>query len=385
MLIKSGLPQPRASGATKGVALSEEVLNRIPGVSDTQVPRLAKPVRITDQAWPESAVPVVSIISLAYNHEAYIRDCLEGFLMQETTFPVEILIHDDASTDNTANIIREYEARYPRLIKSICRTENQFSKGKVGAPLHAYPGKRGEYIANCEADDYWTDPSKLQKQVDFLDRNPDYVMCYHDAKIIDESGNVVAESKLPEVDRRDFSSTELMKGAWTLSLSRVTRNVTTKAEKEAPAKPLRVLNLDIVSTALVGKYGKGKYLGDIKPAVYRLHPSSIWSSLDQDTKHLENFNTFIHIFLYHLRATGQEFAVEFLFERVFPLFALLYPDRNPICALRREKERAEQRYRELAQVDLRKSYTYRVGAAVLWPLKKVRSLWRAVRNRAPAR
>jgi glycosyltransferase involved in cell wall biosynthesis len=364
--------------------LSNDALNHHPAASEGQAPRLAQPARVAGQEWPDGTVPVVSICSLAYNHERYIRDCLEGFLMQETTFPVEILIHDDASTDNTANIIREYEARYPRLIKSICRTENQFSKGKVGAPLHAYPGKRGEYIANCEADDYWTDPLKLQKQVDFLDRNPDYVMCYHDARIVDESGNVVAESKLPAVDRRDFSSAELMKGAWTLSLSRVVRNVAARAEKEAPVKPM-VLNLDIVSTALVGKYGKGKYLGDIRPAVYRLHPGSVWSSLDKDTKHLENFNTFVHIFLYHLRATGQEFAVEFLFERVFPLFALLYPDRNPVCALRREKELAEQRLRELEEVDLSKSYTYRVGALVLWPLKKLRNLWRAVSSRAPTR
>src|SRR5262245_29399834 len=304
--------------------------------------------------------------------------------MQETTFPVEILIHDDASTDNTANIIREYGARYPHLIKSICQTENQFSKGKVGAPLHAYPGKRGEYFANCEGDDYWTDPLKLQKQVDFLDRNPDYVICYHDAKIVDESGNVVTESKLPAVDKRDFSSEDLMKGAWTLSLSRVVRNVIGRAEKEAPVKPM-VLNLDIVSTAALGKYGKGKYLGEVGPAVYRLHSGSVWSSLDKDSKHLENFNTFVHIFLLHLRVTGQEFAVEFLFEKVFPLFTLLYPDRNPACALRREKELAEQRLRELVEVDLGKSVTYRVGAIVLWPLKKLRNLWRAVSNRAAAR
>jgi glycosyltransferase involved in cell wall biosynthesis len=364
----------------------------IPAVTESAPPRLARPVRVADQEWPEGTVPVVTICSLAYNHERYVRDCLDGFLMQETTFPVEILIHDDASTDNTASIIREYEARYPRLIKSICQTENQFSKGKVGAPLHAYPGKRGQYIANCEADDYWTDPTKLQKQVDFLDRNPDYVICYHDAKIVDESGNVVTESKLPAVDKRDFSSADLMKGAWTLSLSRVTRNVTSRIEKETPVRRMRVLNLDIISTALVGKYGKGKYLGDIKPAVYRMHSASVWSSLDNDAKHLENFNTFIHIFLYHLRSTGQEFAVEFLFERVVPLLALLYPDRNPFCALRREKEQAERRVRELEQciremdeVDLSKSITYRVGAVVLWPVKKLRNLWRAASNRAPAR
>lgn len=131
----------------------------------------------------------VSVICNAYNHEKYIRDALNGFVMQKTTFPFEVLIHDDASTDHTAEIIREYEAKYPELIKPIYQTENQYSK-KIGAPrIFQEPRVRGKYIAFCEGDDYWTDPLKLQKQYDALEAHPEVDMCAHMTQaIMAESG-----------------------------------------------------------------------------------------------------------------------------------------------------------------------------------------------------
>ncbi len=116
----------------------------------------------------EDKEPLVSICCITYNHEDFIRDAIEGFLMQKTSFPIEIIIHDDASTDNTANIIEEYANKYPDLFVTILQSENQWSKG--GGSIYArfvYPRARGKYIALCEGDDYWTDPLKLQKQVDF--------------------------------------------------------------------------------------------------------------------------------------------------------------------------------------------------------------------------
>jgi len=101
--------------------------------------------------------PLVSICCLTYNHAPYIRDAIEGFLMQKTNFPVEILIHDDASTDGTADIIREYETRYPDIIKPIYQTENQYSKGVKISWEYQFSRARGKYIALCEGDDYWTD------------------------------------------------------------------------------------------------------------------------------------------------------------------------------------------------------------------------------------
>lgn len=123
--------------------------------------------------------PLVSINCITYNHELFIRDALEGFLMQKTDFEFEILIHDDASTDNTANIIREYEAKYPDLIKPIYQTENQYSKGNNPNRVYQFPRAKGKYIAMCEGDDYWTDPLKLQKQVDFLETNEEFSACVH--------------------------------------------------------------------------------------------------------------------------------------------------------------------------------------------------------------
>ncbi len=131
--------------------------------------------------------PLVAIQCITYNHEPYIRDALEGFAMQKTNFPFVAIVHDDASTDKTAEIIREYAEKYPDIIKPIFETENQYSKkdGSLGRIMkEAIATTRAKYIAMCEGDDYWTDPLKLQKQVDFLESNPDYGMCYSDFDII---------------------------------------------------------------------------------------------------------------------------------------------------------------------------------------------------------
>lgn len=130
--------------------------------------------------------PVVSICCLAYNHEPYIRQCIEGFLMQKTTFPIEVLIHDDASTDKTADIIREYEAKYPDIIKPIYQKENQYSKGVGVSRVFQFPRAKGKYIAMCEGDDYWTDPLKLQKQFDVMERDDSLSFCFHQSFVVNE-------------------------------------------------------------------------------------------------------------------------------------------------------------------------------------------------------
>ena len=127
--------------------------------------------------------PLVSITCLTYNHAPYLRQCLDGFVMQKTSFPIEILIYDDASEDGTQDIIREYERKYPDLIKPIYQTENQYSKGVKVEFVYNYPRAKGKYIAFCEGDDYWTDPNKLQKQIDFLERHQEHVMCSHQYKL----------------------------------------------------------------------------------------------------------------------------------------------------------------------------------------------------------
>jgi glycosyltransferase involved in cell wall biosynthesis len=142
------------------------------------------PVLVSKQGQGQVSAPVVSISCNTYNQINFIREAIEGFLMQKTSFSVEILIHDDASTDGTAEIVREYEKKYPNVIFPIYQTENQYSKGIKIASNYQFPRARGKYIALCEGDDYWTDSLKLQKQVNFLEANPDYVLCFHKVKTL---------------------------------------------------------------------------------------------------------------------------------------------------------------------------------------------------------
>lgn len=134
--------------------------------------------------------PLVTICCITYNHAAYIRECLNGFLMQETNFKFEVVIHDDASTDETQSIIKEYCEKYPNVFSPIFQHVNQYSKGiKSIIQTFCVPQFRGKYIAMCEGDDYWIDPYKLQKQVDFLESHPDYGMCYTKVKRFVQKNN----------------------------------------------------------------------------------------------------------------------------------------------------------------------------------------------------
>lgn len=131
---------------------------------------------------------IVSVFCLAYNHEKYIRKTLEGFVTQKADFKFEILIHDDASTDGTKNIIEEYTLKYPELIKPIYQKENQYCK-RIG--IHKtfnLPRAKGKYIAFCEGDDYWCDCNKLQKMVDALEANPGCSAVFNKVRVITEDG-----------------------------------------------------------------------------------------------------------------------------------------------------------------------------------------------------
>lgn len=138
----------------------------------------------------------VSICCITYNHAPFIRQCLDGFLMQQCNFGFEVLIHDDASTDGTQEIIKEYQKKYPDIIKPIFQIENQYSKGIRGMNLRFnFPRAQGKYIALCEGDDYWTDPLKLQKQVDYMQTHPNTVFLTHAAKKI----NAVTKEECGEI------------------------------------------------------------------------------------------------------------------------------------------------------------------------------------------
>ena len=135
----------------------------------------------------DHAIPVVSVCCLTYNHVKYITQAIESFLLQETKFPFEVLISDDASTDGTTKLLEKYQNNYPNIIRTFIQTENLYTQGPMLAFNYLYPLARGKYIALCEGDDYWIDNNKLQKQVDWLERNNNYSMCTHSVKMLNDT------------------------------------------------------------------------------------------------------------------------------------------------------------------------------------------------------
>lgn len=152
--------------------------------------------------------PLVSIMCEVFNHGAFLQECLNGFVMQETDFKYEVLIHDDASTDRSQEIIREYEQKYPGLFKPIYQTENQYSKGISVWLKHQFPRVTGKYVAFCEGDDCWTDPTKLQRQIDFMENHPDYSLCFHTVTEHFEDGSK-ADRPHWIIENRDYSTKEI--------------------------------------------------------------------------------------------------------------------------------------------------------------------------------
>ncbi len=231
----------------------------------------------------------VSICCVTYNHEPYIHDCLNGFIMQKTNFPFEVLIHDDASTDKTADIIREYEAKYPNIIKPVYQSENQFSK-KVGINItYQFPRAKGKYIAMCEGDDYWTDPLKLQKQVDFLEKNEEYSACFHDVEIVNKDNKPLENKNNYEIkyidNQTDFDFDDfLFRGN----------------HIHTPSVVFRAKNIEnfILPNVVTGDYflhlhnaynGKIKRF-EAKMAAYRVHLGGVFSLKQKNMSSKESFN-----------------------------------------------------------------------------------------------
>lgn len=155
--------------------------------------------------WPEDGtLPLVTVIAICYCHEKYIRTALDSILAQETNFPFEVLVHDDASTDDSAAIIEEYAENYPHLIVPILEQENQFSKGNQALLKAVKPGIRGKYLAYLECDDYWTDSNKLQEQVDFLETHPAFLAVAHNCTVVDADGIATGE-KYPECKDEEYT------------------------------------------------------------------------------------------------------------------------------------------------------------------------------------
>ena len=217
----------------------------------------------------------VSACIITYNHENYIRECLEGAINQIIDYDYEIVISDDKSSDNTLQICLDYASKYPNLIRILPSESNL---GMIGNWIKSISNCKGEYIALCEGDDYWTDPLKLQKQVDFLDANEDYVACFTNAKIINEIDNIqsVFVNGLNEGKVND-SVIGISGGALYPTCSLLFRMSNFKAKLFLDIPELAGDDLLILSLAQQGSV----FFLNYETCVYRRQPSGVFSSISK--------------------------------------------------------------------------------------------------------
>ncbi len=213
-----------------------------------------------------SAQPKVSIIAISYNHERYIKQALDGFLNQKTNFDFEIIVGDDHSTDNTVKIVKEYAAKHPDIFKLILRPKNLGVQKNFTDTINQ---ATGEYIALCECDDYWTDPNKLQKQVDYMDSNPKCSVCFHPVSVFFEGKNV-DEEVFPIKERfSKFNTEELIRENFIQ-----TNSVMYRRQKKIHI-PDNIMPVDWYLHLYFAQFGEIGYIDKVM-AAYRRHENGIW-------------------------------------------------------------------------------------------------------------
>lgn len=304
--------------------------------------------------------PKVSIVTTTHNQDGYVRQTFDSFVAQRVDFPVEIVVADDASTDSTQAIIREYADRHPRLFRPIFRSENLGLNGNLIGALSA---ARGEYVALCEGDDYWIDPLKLSKQVSFLDRHPETAVCFHPVRMIWEDGRA-KDSEFPPVDwRRDLSLDRLLRRNFIQTNSVMYRRL-----PHYDDIPAGVMPLDWYLHVRHATHGDIAMLRETM-AVYRRHSEGMWYNLVVDPAKF-----------WLTQGLGHAATFEAMLD--------LFPD-NPV----RERivgEQADEVFRQIAKVPgtegraaLLEAVTQHPRFAMLalqkryaTPLQRLRAMWR---------
>lgn len=236
---------------------------------------------LDNMKYQDTSKVLVSIKCYAYNHEKFIRQCLDGFVMQKTTFRFEAVVHDDASTDGTAEIIREYAEKYPEIIVPVLETENQYSKhdGSLGRAMARAVSKDSKYYAFCEGDDYWIDPNKLQKQVDYLEAHPECTMCFGNAIEHWEDGSR-PDKLFSTLEERDYFGEEFSE-KWIIP----TATIVVKRWVVSTPLYLKVLNSRKISAGdlplclTCAEEGTTHAFSDVF-SVYRRTNQGFWLSLD---------------------------------------------------------------------------------------------------------
>ena len=218
--------------------------------------------------------PIVSVGILTHNHDKYISQAIDSVLEQVANFPIEIIIHDDESTDLTASIIRKYENKYPDRFKTIIQRENQYPRIKRLLAKYVFPICSGKYIALCEGDDYWTDPHKLQKQVGYMEEHPEYAMCFHNRIKVDEAGNPIPRSELPEGMKRPLTKEEIAMSIYPVPPTATVMYRKNCLPSSLPSWALRMPFGDRAMAILVTRKGDAGYL-DFIGSAYRIHPGGV--------------------------------------------------------------------------------------------------------------
>ncbi len=246
-----------------------------------------------NQNYKEHLKPLVSICTLIYNHEQFLPQYFKGILMQNTNFNFEVLIHDDASTDNSSKIIRKYQKEYPSIFKPIIQTENQYSQGVDINLKYNFSRAQGKYIALCEGDDYWTDPLKLQKQVDFLESHPEYNLYCSNWKELHKDS--IVNSPVHTLYKTPFSfSFATLPRIWiTKTATLMFRHNGFNYELLTRYKNSRDIHL--IYHLLIYKRG---YFDPSTMAVYRIHPHGIWGNLQEVEKKETSYNLYKELFIF---------------------------------------------------------------------------------------
>lgn len=259
---------------------------------------------------------MVSICCITYNQEKYIRQALDSFLMQKTNFKYEIIIHDDASTDNTANIIREYEKKYPDIIKPIYQKENQYSKGN-SPNLITFKNAKGKYIALCEGDDYWIDKNKLQIQTDYMEENEKCTFCFHNAMIFDDKTQKYIREFVPYVkEEKKYLTTNNIYDVGQLALLNEipTASYFFKNNIDFPSWYRNIIAGDIIIQLLTTSKGYAYYI-DRTMSAYRIGTGisvmDAWKNDDENknTKNiLSRMDGYIYIYEMINKETNYKFS-----------------------------------------------------------------------------
>ncbi len=271
---------------------------------------------------------LVSIVCNAYNHEKYIKDALDSFLMQKTNFKFEVLVHDDASTDKTAEIIREYEKNYPEIIKPVYQTENQYSK-KVGIFKNfQLPRVQGKYIAVCEGDDYWTDDMKLQKQFDAMEAHPEIDICACGALKVNANTKEVLGKVAPSKKDRIFSVEEVIMGGGGFVATN-TLFYRKSMQDNNKYKFADIIRLDYTIQILGSLRGGMYYISDIVGA-YRIMADGSWSqNVGKDHKKLDEWVERVKIMLDKLNEeTDYRYSDAINYENLCQAFNRLLREKN---------------------------------------------------------